>query len=58
MNGKGSKPRPLSISKEEFHKNFDRIFAPKKEVCEGCGEDLPEGCRGTFCDMKPPETPS
>jgi hypothetical protein len=29
QNGKGSKPRPLSTSQEEFAKSWDRIF--KKE---------------------------
>jgi hypothetical protein len=32
MNGKGSKPRPLSVSKEEFNKNWDEIFAKKASV--------------------------
>lgn len=26
QNGKGSKPRPLSISREEFNKHWDNIF--------------------------------
>jgi hypothetical protein len=29
MNGKGSKPRPLSISKKEFDKKMDKIFGKK-----------------------------
>jgi len=32
MNGKGSKPRPLSVSQEEFQKNWDEIFAKKAIV--------------------------
>lgn len=32
MNGKGSKPRPFSISQEEFKKNWDEIFANKAIV--------------------------
>jgi len=32
MNGKGSKPRPPSVSKEEFDKNWDEIFAKKANV--------------------------
>ena len=31
--GKGSKPRPITISKEQYQKNWDRIFKkgkPKK----------------------------
>lgn len=31
MSGKGSKPRPLSVSSEEFAKNFDRIFRSAPE---------------------------
>ena len=27
--GKGSSPRPFSVSKEEFDNNFDRIFRNK-----------------------------
>lgn len=29
--GKGSKPRPFSVSQEEFDNNFDRIFGKKKK---------------------------
>ena len=32
MNGKGSKPRPFSVSQEEFQKNWDEIFAKKAIV--------------------------
>jgi hypothetical protein len=28
-NGKGSKPRPLSVSQETFANNWDAIFGPK-----------------------------
>lgn len=32
MNGKGSKPRPLSIPKEVYDTNWDKIFKkPKKK---------------------------
>lgn len=30
MNGKGSKPRPLSISKDDFQDNWNRIFGMKE----------------------------
>jgi len=30
--GKGSKQRPLSVSKEKFDENFDRIFGNKKQT--------------------------
>ena len=29
--GKGSKPRPYAVSKEEFDQNMDRIFGSKEE---------------------------
>lgn len=29
QNGKGSDPRPLSVSREEFDKNWDKIFGKK-----------------------------
>jgi hypothetical protein len=30
--GKGSKPRPLSVSQEEFGDRFDTIFGKKKKT--------------------------
>lgn len=30
--GKGSRPRPYSVSKDEFDNNFDRIFGKKKKT--------------------------
>lgn len=35
MSGKGSKPRPFSVSQEEYSKNFDAIFGkPDPRVLE------------------------
>ena len=34
MSGKGSKPRPLSISYEEYSDNFDNIFRKKEFTVE------------------------
>jgi hypothetical protein len=31
VNGKGSKPRPLSVPRKVFEDNWDRIFKKKKE---------------------------
>ena len=31
MSGKGSKPRPFSVTPEEFDNNWDRIFSKKDE---------------------------
>ena len=30
MSGKGSKPRPFSVSNEEYSKNYEAIFKPKQ----------------------------
>jgi hypothetical protein len=32
--GKGSKPRPFSVSQQVFDNNFDRIFGKKKQSSE------------------------
>ena len=32
MAGKGSKPRPMSVSKDKFSDNWDAIFAKKEDV--------------------------
>lgn len=29
--GKGSKPRPISVPREQFDNNWDAIFKPKKK---------------------------
>ena len=35
--GKGSSPRPLSVSKEEFANKFEAIFGePKRIYCDVC----------------------
>lgn len=31
MNGKGSAPRPKTVSQETWSKNWDKIFGKKKE---------------------------
>ena len=36
--GKGSKPRPYAVSKDEFDDSHTRIFGEKKRFCEGCGK--------------------
>ena len=41
MSGKGSKPRPLSISQEEFESNWDNIFRKKQKIVEV--KNLPNG---------------
>ena len=39
--GKGSSPRPYSISQEEFANNYDRIFGKKdpKQIDDAKAED-------------------
>jgi hypothetical protein len=32
MSGKGSRPRPFSVSQEEFGNRFDAIFGKKKKT--------------------------
>jgi len=29
--GKGSKPRPMEVSRKEFKENYDKIFRKKKD---------------------------
>lgn len=31
-NGKGDAPRPLSVSREEYEINFDRVFGGKRRT--------------------------
>ena len=36
--GKGSSPRPFSVSQKTFADNYDRIFSKRDEVaCDKCG---------------------
>ena len=60
MNGKGDKPRPLGVSREQFDENYDRIFlkeVPEYDVVLSTDHDnSPEG--GSMwvhrCDFKEP----
>jgi hypothetical protein len=36
--GKGSKPRPYGIPKEEFDNKFESIFGEIKKYCDVCGK--------------------
>jgi len=50
--GKGSAPRPFSVSKEEFDNNFDRIFGKKENKMQVRAN--PEGKIGTCgCGRSP-----
>lgn len=56
MSGKGSRPRPYSVSQEEFGNNFDRIFKKDKDMSPsleqmkqgtcGCGRSPTGDCCG------------
>lgn len=37
MNGKGDAPRPMSVKKQDFDSNWDRIFGKKEQMCEYSG---------------------
>lgn len=50
--GKGSRPRPLSVSYKTFSKNWDAIFNKNPVECPECGLELPNPCK---CDDAPPE---
>lgn len=49
--GKGSRPRPFSVSQQEFDNRWDSIFGKKKAVFE-CGDC---GWRGEVDDALPNE---
>lgn len=36
--GKGSRPRPYAIDKEDFDNKFESIFGQKKQFCDKCGK--------------------
>jgi hypothetical protein len=36
--GKGSAPRPYSVSQETFRNNYDAIFGKKNVACEHCSK--------------------
>ena len=44
MSGKGSRPRPLTVSKKQFDENFDRIFGKREDPEEDEYELLPDVC--------------
>lgn len=37
MNGKGDTPRPMTVKKQDFDSNWDRIFGKKEQICEYSG---------------------
>lgn len=42
---KGSRPRPFSVSQEQFANNYDAIFKKLKGTC-GCGRSPTGNCCG------------
>ena len=54
MSGKGSNPRPFSVTKEEFESNWDKIFSKEKElqsICPKCGA-IAEECSSDNVDCE------
>lgn len=49
--GKGSKPRPYSVSQETFEANFERIFGKEKASERGKSENDP-GISGGSDDQR------
>lgn len=45
--GKGDKPRPYAITKEEFDNKFNSIFGEKKIYCDRCGKKF------SWCQCEP-----
>lgn len=46
--GKGSSPRPLSVTKEEFANKFEAIFGePKRTFCDVCNRKY------SWCSCRP-----
>lgn len=43
---KGSRPRPYSVSQEQFANNYDAIFGKKKTGTCGCGRSPTGDCIG------------
>lgn len=50
--GKGSKPRPFNISKEEFDDKFNTIFGEKKKYCSACGKTF------SWCECEKDDKPT
>ena len=48
--GKGSASRPLSVPREVYENNFDRIFNKDKiEEALGCRKCVGEACKSQVC---------
>lgn len=48
--GKGDKPRPYNIPKDQFDKRFESIFGEKKTYCGVCGKKF------SWCHCEPKES--
>lgn len=55
MNGKGDTPRPLSVDRETFESNWERIFANSKNVDDHTEKDnyIAELKSGMFWERYP-----
>ena len=45
--GKGSKPRPFGVPKEQFDDRFESIFGEKRTFCDVCGKKF------SWCSCRP-----
>jgi hypothetical protein len=52
--GKGSKQRPSQISKEDFNKNWDKIFGNKEKKDKKVKKDELTGNKGLLQTVRPP----
>ena len=58
MSGKGSTPRPFSVSKKQFDENFEKIFGKKEtKKEEGEYEILPDVCEAPIEFVKVSDEP-
>ena len=53
MSGKGSTPRPFSVSQETFGNNYDAIFGKKKvaSTCNNCYTCTKDNSRMIVCEL-------
>lgn len=54
-NGKGSRARPLSVSKEKFNENWDNIFK-KQDVKDEPKEEIISNTHGKHASIDKPKT--
>lgn len=53
--GKGSAPRPLSVSHSDYAKRYDEIF--RKPICELCQRQINDEFHIKYCNEKETNKP-